>query len=182
MAVLHLSFVLCAFINNSVAESESLTETEPATLSSVEGTAPLPLATGARGWGLGASVGEPTGVAFAWRPTDSSTIAGVAGWSINRRHIHVHTDYLFTLYRLKLDPQVDFLMEFFLGLGGSVDLGHGGGNRPSLGARIPSGVYLTFGDTPVDVFLELVPVMGLIPDTVLYFDGALGFRVWLDPN
>ena len=180
--MLQLLLFIWTFTNSSFAEPTTATEPETTVLSSVEGSSSVPLAKDARGVGLGASLGEPTGVAFAWRPNGPSTIAGVAGWSINRRHIHVHTDYQFTVYRLKLDPQMDFLLEFFVGLGGTVDLGNGGGNRPSLGARIPSGVYLTFGDTPVDVFLELVPVMGLIPDTVLYFDGALGFRVWLDPR
>ena len=180
--MLQFLLFIWTLVGNGLAEPDSLTETTPANLASVTSSNPLPLATGAQGLGVGTSLGEPTGVALAWRPTDSSTIAGVAGWSINRRHIHLHTDYLFTLYRLKLDPQMDFLLEFFLGLGGSIDLGNGGGNRPSVGARIPSGVYLTFGDTPVDLFLELVPVMGLVPDTVLYFDGALGFRIWLDPR
>ena len=142
----------------------------------------LPFANGAEGLGLGVSLGEPTGIAAALRPSDRSTFAGVLGWSLGHSYVHLHTDYLLTLARLRPDPSVDLQLEFFLGAGGSVDLGDHSRSSPSVGIRIPAGVDLTFGEAPVDVFVELVPVMGLIPETQLGFDGALGVRAWFEPR
>ena len=133
--MLQLLLFIWTFTNSSFAEPTTATEPETTVLSSVEGSSSVPLAKDARGVGLGASLGEPTGVAFAWRPNGPSTIAGVAGWSINRRHIHVHTDYQFTVYRLKLDPQMDFSFGIFRRSGRNSRSGKWWWESSSLGAR-----------------------------------------------
>jgi len=33
-----------------------------------------------------------------------------------------------------------------------------------------------FADTPLDIFVEVVPVLDLVPDTDLDFNGAVGIR------
>jgi hypothetical protein len=142
----------------------------------------LPFADGSKGFGLGVSIGEPTGIAVALRPSARSTFAGVLGWSLSHSYIHIHSDYLLTLARLRPDPGMDLQLEFFIGAGASIDLGDRHKSSPSIGIRFPAGIDLTFGEAPVDVFIELVPVMGLIPETQIGFDGALGIRAWFEPR
>jgi hypothetical protein len=168
--VIHL--IMASLLSGSALAAP---DTEPAEIE-----AP-PLSSRAQGVGVGLSLGEPTGIAGAIRSNSRSTLAGVVGWSLNKQHLHLHLDYLYTLASLKPDPEVDLQLNFFLGVGGNIDLGNQGGNSPAVGVRIPAGFALTFGDRPVDVFVELVPVMGLVPDTNLYFDGAMGIRLWFKP-
>ncbi|MFO7949409.1 MAG: hypothetical protein R6U36_03470, partial [Candidatus Fermentibacteraceae bacterium] len=48
-----------------------------------------------------------------------------------------------------------------------------------LGVRIPLGAAYLFEEAPVEIFLEVVPVVDLVPDTDLDMDAALGARIYL---
>jgi len=45
-----------------------------------------------------------------------------------------------------------------------------------LAVRIPVGIDYLFSDAPVDIFLEVVPMLDLIPKTKFQFNAALGAR------
>ena len=47
-----------------------------------------------------------------------------------------------------------------------------------LGVRFPVGIAYLFDGAPVDVFLEVVPTLNLIPDTDVDLDAAIGARYW----
>ena len=138
----------------------------------------LSLASGARGTGLGIAAGEPSGVAAAFRPNDQSTFAGVVGWSLAQSTLHIHTDYLITFARVQPDPALELMLNFFVGAGASLDLGEWTGNTPTVAVRLPIGASMEFGEKPLDLYIELVPLMGLVPDTRTDLDGTVGIRVW----
>ena len=143
---------------------------------------PVNMADGPKGIGVGFAAGEPTGISLAWRAEGPSTFAGVAGWSLTRNHLHLHIDYLLTLARLQPDPALPFTLNLFVGIGPSIDLGASTGSTPILGIRTPLGVDFIFGNTPLDLYLDLVPVIGLFPDTRPNVQGAFGLRLWFEPN
>jgi hypothetical protein len=163
-------------IGTAQAENQ---EDQPAT-SPVPTQLDLRLASSARGWGVGIAAGEPSGVAIALRPNDRSTFAGVIGWSLSASRLHVHTDYQITIARVQPDPALDVMLDFFVGAGASLDLGEWAGNTPTVAVRIPLGVSMNFGEKPLDLYLELVPLMGLVPDTRTDLEGGVGLRVWFD--
>jgi hypothetical protein len=47
-----------------------------------------------------------------------------------------------------------------------------------LGVRIPFGIAYQFSEVPVDVFLEIVPVLDLNPSTSGSINAALGVRYY----
>ena len=53
-----------------------------------------------------------------------------------------------------------------------------GNNRVDLGVRFPVGIAYLFDGAPVDIFLEVVPTLNLIPETDVDLDAALGARYW----
>ena len=64
----------------------------------------------------------------------------------------------------------------YVGIGGRVVLA----DNPSFGIRIPVGIDYLFADAPIDIFLELVPIMDLSPKTDFGIGGGIGIRYWFN--
>ncbi len=124
--------------------------------------------------GAGIIVGEPTGLSAKWRLDDNSAIDGAAAWSFGRKKdaVQLHLDYL----RHKSDLfRVDRgRLPFYFGLGGRIVFG----DRAILGGRIPIGLAYEFDGEPIDIFVELVPVLDLVPATDFTLNAAMGARIW----
>lgn len=139
------------------------------------------------GFGLGFILGEPTGISFkGWVAADRA-IDGAVAWSLGSGNVfRVHADYLFHSYPIQVNK-------------GSLPLYYGPGLRMriwdnnehwhhgewhhedgnvDLGVRFPVGLAYQFADAPLDVFLEIAPVIGLVPSTYFDVDGGLGLRYW----
>ena len=138
------------------------------------------------GVGVGVILGEPTGFTAAWRPgSQQAADLGVA-WSIPEERFHLHADYLFTLVSFAdpAAPKVAFPLYVGVGprlrLGSSETLDRLKKQRDSslLALRIPVGLGIWVADVPVEGFVELVPVVGMLPETRFDFDAALGARVY----
>ncbi len=136
------------------------------------------------GFGLGIILGEPTGLsAKAWTSSDNAFDFAIA-WSFHNYHHDNdnHNDGDFLL-------QADYVWHFFnaisvssgklpiyVGIGGRVVLA----DNPSFGVRIPVGIDYLFADAPIDIFLELVPIMDLAPETDFGIGGGIGIRYWFN--
>ena len=126
------------------------------------------------GFGLGFGLGEPTGVAFAYRPDSRQTLAGIIGWGLRHAVLHLHVDYLVTIASVQ-PPESILQADMYAGVGPTINIRDA--SQPGLGIRIPVGVSFSF-QKPVDVFMEMAPVMGLIPSTGLGINGSMGVRAW----
>ena len=126
------------------------------------------------GFGLGLIVGEPTGVALKqWIGPRTAVAAGVAWSFADEDAFHVHVDYLvhsatFAGGRHNRSP-------FYYGLGGRLKAGE---DDTWLGVRVPLGVAFSINDAPIDFFLEIAPLMDLIPDTEFRLNAAFGARYY----
>jgi len=129
------------------------------------------------GLGLGAVIGAPTGFTGAWR-AGRSAVDGAVAWDIPNSRLHLHSDYLFTVYTLNdpLLPEVEF--PFYMGVGARVLLG--ADQQSILGARIPLGASVVPKElsVPLEAFLEVAPVIGLYPSTAVNLDALIGVRVY----
>ena len=125
--------------------------------------------------GLGVMVGDPTGVSVHyWLSKENALHLGM-GWDAGDRDIfHLNADYLFyDFHTIRVDAGN---IPFYYGLGlRLVDE-----DRPkkdlNLGIRVPVGLHFFFKSSPVDIFLEVAPVVELTPDTDFTIDGSLGIH------
>ena len=125
----------------------------------------------AQGTGLGIILGEPTGISFKNWTGSASAIDAAIAWSFDDEDsIHLHADFLRHDFGLiDVDPGS---MPFYYGVGARLKLE----DDPRLGVRGPLGLAYHFQDAPFDIFLEVVPMLDLIPDTEFEVDAALGAR------
>lgn len=131
------------------------------------------------GIGVGVGVGEPMGLAVAYRPHRNHTLAALTGWSLSDKSFHLHVDYLVTLRSVELEAS-PVTLDVYTGVGPTLNLGSET-DGPGLGARVPLGISVAF-DQPVDIFVELAPVLGVVPELELHASGTIGVRGWFRPK
>ncbi|MDQ7818868.1 MAG: hypothetical protein RDU14_17705 [Melioribacteraceae bacterium] len=139
-----------------------------------------------RPFGLGVSIGEPTGVnAKLWTSETGALDFGV-GWSIGGdrigsyegqynggRRIHFHFDYMLHLF-----DAVGSTGQFpiYYGIGGRFNAG--AGYLSSLAVRFVVGLAWMPRESPIDMFIEFVPSLQLTSLPGLAIDSAIGIRYY----
>ena len=121
------------------------------------------------GTGIGAVIGEPTGVTMRLN-RGSNNFQFHAAWSFsNDGAFQISGDYL----RSGNLSDPDF-PPFYFGLGARVKFAE----KSTVGIRVPVGINYFFKNYPFEIFGELVPILRVIPDTVFYFGAAAGVRYY----
>lgn len=124
-----------------------------------------------KGLGLGIILGEPTGISGKKWLGEDRAIDGTVAWSSgDNSGLHLHADYLF--HKFDLIKVEKGKIPLYYGIGGRIKLG----DDTNVGVRVPVGLEYLFASAPVDIFLELVPRLDLVPDTEFGIDGGLGAR------
>ena len=137
-----------------------------------------------RGFGLGIIIGEPTGVsAKLWTSNKNAFDFGL-GWSIGGDRIgkydgyynggsrvHFHMDYLWHSFEAIHSSE---RFPLYYGFGGRVN--SGAGYNSSVAVRGVFGIAWMPRDTPIDIFLELVPSLQLTSSTGFGLDAGIGAR------
>jgi len=122
------------------------------------------------GIGLGAVVGEPTGLSAKIWQGRMNSIDMLVGWSFRSNYVHLVADYVWHNY--DLIPVNRGKFPIYYGLGGSAVVA----NDPSIGVRIVGGLEYLFPDAPLDLFLEVAPVAVIVPDAGIDVNAGLGMR------
>jgi hypothetical protein len=126
-----------------------------------------------RGTGVGIILGEPTGFSAKHWLSSTSAIDGAIAWSfIDGGAFHIHADYLLHSFRLIYVPEGK--LPFYYGIGGRLKTS----DEARLGVRVPLGLAYIFQTAPVDIFLEVVPILDFIPKTDFRINAALGARYY----
>lgn len=129
--------------------------------------------------GLGVILGEPTGVSFKlWSSQKVGFDAGAA-WSFSGgEYFQIHGDMLF--HNFELFKVETGRMSLYYGVGARIKFGEDaeGGNETTFSARIPVGLTYEFEKTPIELFLEFVPMLDLIPRTEFRLAGGIGARYY----
>jgi hypothetical protein len=124
-----------------------------------------------RGFGLGVIVGEPTGISGKLWLGERTAADGAVAWSVGRKDaVQVHGDFL--VHAFDLIHVERGRLPFYYGIGGRLKAS----GESHLGVRIPVGVNYHPSATPIDVFLEIVPIMDLTPRTAWDVNAAIGAR------
>ena len=141
------------------------------------------------GFGLGAMLGDPTGInAKLWMGDDRALAFGLAWGVWHNGYVHLHADHLF--HNMDLLSVSSGRLPLYYGPGLRIRSWNGDGywhrghyydqdgTRVDVGVRFPVGLAYLFDGAPVDVFVEAVPTLNLIPATSFDLDGGIGVRYW----
>jgi len=122
--------------------------------------------------GLGIIIGEPTGfIAKLWTGKTTAFDAGAA-WSFvhSGTFLQIHGDFLFHNFDLfKVDTGK---MALYYGFGARVKFA----DEAIISLRVPVGISYQFEKTAIELFLEIVPMLDIIPATEAGIGGGAGFR------
>jgi hypothetical protein len=126
-----------------------------------------------KGFGIGIVVGEPTGVSGKLWLGGQNALDMAAAWSFKGDgNLLLQADYVW--HTFNLISVSSGKLPLYYGIGGRVILSE----DPLLGVRVPVGLDYMFSGAPVDIFLEIVPILDLIPSTDFDIGGGLGVRYW----
>ena len=130
----------------------------------------------AEGVGFGIILGEPTGVSAKFWLGGNAAVDGAAAWSVYPyAALHIHADFLWHSFDiLRVSPGQ---LPLYYGLGGRVKLASDE-HRTRVGMRVPVGLEYLFDEPPIGLFLEVVPILDLLPGTGFGMNGAIGGRYY----
>ena len=127
------------------------------------------------GFGMGLILGEPTGLSAKLWTSGDNAFDFAAAWSFKGDgNLLLQADYVWHFFELM--PVPSGKLPLYIGIGGRVVLA----DDPSFGIRVPIGIDYLFADAPIDIFLELVPILDLSPETDFGVGGGLGIRYWFN--
>ncbi len=128
-----------------------------------------------KGFGAGIILGEPTGFSLkGWLNETNAIDAGVA-WSFGSpASFHVHADYLWHNYDVIKSTEI---LPLYYGFGARLKAGENGEDT-RFGIRAVIGLDYIFRNAPVDLFLEVAPIVDIAPKTELSGNGGIGARFW----
>jgi hypothetical protein len=126
--------------------------------------------------GLGVIFGEPTGVSFKYWTSRTIAFDAAAAWSfVNGGSFQIHADLLFhsfDVFRVERGR-----MALYYGFGGRVKT-----KTDTEGARVsfrlPIGISYELERAPVEIFVEVAPMLDLTPKTQGNIGGGIGFRYY----
>ncbi len=135
----------------------------------------------ARQLGLGIIIGSPTGLSGKYFFGPKSAIEVNAGWSFWRTvGLHLTGDYQFIFPQTFVTEEGKKIEGFdlYAGIGGSFRVKEKENEETEfhIGLRIGGGIEYSF--SKFGTFLELYPVVDLVPSTDFDFEGGLGLRFY----
>jgi hypothetical protein len=123
------------------------------------------------GTGLGLILGEPTGISFKTWTGSVSAIDAALAWSFEGEDsFHFHIDWM--RHDFGVVGVDKGSLPFYYGIGGRLKAE----DDSRLGARGVFGFAYLFESAPFDIFLEVVPILDLVPDTDFVLNAAIGTR------
>jgi hypothetical protein len=151
-------------------------------------------------FGLGLELGEPTGLNGKYFLSETGALDFGVGWIYRHYYyddgLHIYLDYLW--HPTSLASSASLEVPFYVGLGlrfwdfeycdrdPDPDFCYDG---TAVGIRIPIGIALDFTTAPVDIFLQVVPVIDFLSDdyydryddrTHVGIDASIGIRYWFN--
>jgi len=112
--------------------------------------------------GIGPMIGDPTGISVKYWQSSSTAYQFGGAWSfVGEGAVHLHGDFL--IHNWTVLGQNEAAASLYYGLGFRLKLEQ----NFRLGFRMPLGIAFQFSQAPLDFFLEIAPIMDLLPATQL---------------
>ncbi len=127
-----------------------------------------------RRFGAGLMIGEPLGVSLKYWLNDTMAIDGGIGESFHHDNgLQLHSDVLWHAFDLLKVPEGR--LPLYFGVGARLKFEDG---DDRFGIRVPVGLSYMLENDPVDIFLEVAPILDLSPSVHGDFNAAIGVRFW----
>ena len=128
-------------------------------------------------FGAGIIIGDPTGASLKLWLNDRLAVDGAVGWSsFDHSDLALHSDLLWHSFTLLPTPPAGQLPVYF-GIGGQARL-RDEHFDDEFGLRLPVGVSYLFDHAPVDIFVEVAPIIEMTPEIRGGLTAAIGVRYW----
>jgi hypothetical protein len=147
-----------------------------------------PIAAQDHGFGMGLILGEPTGLSAKYWTSNENAFDFGLGFSVggdridnhgnyygNSSRVHFHADYLWHSFHAIRSSE---RFPLYYGIGARFN--SGGGYDGSFGVRGVFGIAWFPHSTPIDIFVEIVPVFQLTPSAGFGIDAGLGIRYFFN--
>ncbi|MFO7446850.1 MAG: hypothetical protein R6W90_10820 [Ignavibacteriaceae bacterium] len=129
-----------------------------------------------KGFGAGIIIGEPTGIsAKYWLNSVNAFDYALGSSFVGNGRIHLHVDYLWHAYDVINSTEI-----FALYYGPGVRVRTREYGRSNLGIRGVMGLAWFLQTAPMDVFVEIVPVLNLSPDVDMAINASVGARYYFE--
>lgn len=129
-----------------------------------------------KGFGLGILVGEPTAVSAKYWTSGSTAFDFGIGYSFEKNsYLNIHADYLFHVKNIFETAEN---ISLYYGPGGRLRFVENATTR--LGFRFDVGLVWIPRNAPLDVFIEVAPLLDIIPETDFSFNGGIGVRYFFN--
>ena len=125
------------------------------------------------GFGAGVILGEPTGISLKnWLADNTAVDFGIAWSFANNGSLHLHVDFL--VHNFDLTEVEKGRLAVYYGIGGRFK----SQKRERFGVRVPLGLCYIPEKAPIDIFLEIAPLLDLAPATEFGLTGGIGIRYY----
>ncbi|GAB4289307.1 MAG: hypothetical protein Kow0098_07210 [Ignavibacteriaceae bacterium] len=127
-----------------------------------------------KGFGLGIILGEPTGLSAKYWTTSINAFDFGLGYSFSPKNsrFHFHIDYLFHTQLSGVEEKL------LLHYGPGARIKTREDDDANLGVRGVIGITWIPRNAPVDLFIEIAPILNLIPGTTFSINGGFGARFY----
>ena len=125
-------------------------------------------------FGLGISLGNPTGLNGKYWLDEKRAVDGGLAWSLGKKtSLSMHSDYLFHKNSAFYFND-DYALDLYYGLGGRMEFS----DDIELGVRVPVGLAHRIENAGADVFVEGAPIFDIIGRTGFELHLMLGARYY----
>jgi len=129
-----------------------------------------------KGFGLGVILGEPTGFSAKYWTAETTALDFGLGYSFTSDNsvFYLHTDYIF--HHRELIQSTDNFIVYY-GPGARLKVRE---NDSRLGIRGVGGILWIPRNANIDLFMEVAPILDIIPATKFDFAGGIGIRFFFN--
>ena len=128
------------------------------------------------GFGLGMILGQPTGISAKYWTSGSTALDFGLGYSFQKHsRMQFHADYLFHAKNIFNTTEN---IALYYGPGARLRLVENADSR--LSVRFDVGLVWIPRNAPVDVFIEIAPLLDIIPETNFSVNGGIGVRYFFN--
>ncbi len=124
--------------------------------------------------GTGIAVGDLSGISIkTWRAEDTAIDAVLSWWG---GELKFSVNFLKHFFDIIDNGQQSYPL--YYGFGTRVRIRDDDPDKSTVGLRFPGGISYIFPEAPMDAFLEVAPVVGVVPDTAFEFTAMTGLRYY----